>query len=41
MAERTGTWDGGYMHKDGRGRDVYVIRQQINGKRYDELRGRR
>ena len=27
MAERTGTWDGGYIHKDARGRDVYVIRQ--------------
>jgi len=35
MAERTGTWDGGYIHKDGRGRDVYVIRQMINGKRYE------
>ena len=35
MAERIGTWDGGYIHKDARGRDVYVIRQQINGKRYE------
>jgi hypothetical protein len=35
MAERTGSWDGGYIHKDARGRDVYVIRQQVNGKRYE------
>jgi hypothetical protein len=35
MAERTGTWDGGYIHKDTRGRKVYVIRQQINGVRYE------
>jgi integrase len=35
MAERTGTWDGGYIHKDARGRDVYVIRQQVGGKRYE------
>lgn len=33
MAERTGSWDGGYIHRDSRGRDVYVIRQMINGKR--------
>jgi len=35
MAKRTGTWDGGYIRKDGRDRDVYVIRQQIAGKRYE------
>jgi hypothetical protein len=33
MAQRT--WDGGRIRKDSRGRDVYVIRQQINGKRYE------
>ncbi|HEY2028977.1 MAG TPA: tyrosine-type recombinase/integrase [Myxococcales bacterium] len=35
MAERIGVWDGGYIHEDKRGRRVYVIRQQINGKRYE------
>ena len=32
MAERT--WEGGYIRKDSHGRDVYVIRRQIDGKRY-------
>ena len=35
MADRTGTWDGGYIRKDARRRTVYVIRQQVNGKRYE------
>ena len=35
MAERIGTWEGGYIHKDARGRDLYVIRQQVSGKRYE------
>ncbi len=35
MADRIGTWDGGYVRKDARGRDVYVIRQQVNGQRYE------
>jgi integrase len=35
MANRSGTWDGGYIHKDARRREVYVIRQQVNGKRYE------
>jgi hypothetical protein len=26
--------DGGLIRKDAKGRDVYVIRRQINGKRY-------
>ncbi|ATB32665.1 hypothetical protein MEBOL_006154 [Melittangium boletus DSM 14713] len=28
------TWDGGFIRKDERGRDVYVIRRQLHGKRY-------
>src|SRR5216684_3817779 len=28
-------WDGGYVRKDERGREVYTIRRMINGKRYD------
>jgi len=35
MAERLDTWDGGYIREDARGRNVYVIRQQVNSKRYE------
>lgn len=28
-------WEGGYVHKDSRGRDVYVIRRQVSGTRYE------
>src|SRR5258708_1283486 len=28
-------WEGGYVHKDSRGRDVYVIRRQVGGTRYE------
>src|ERR1700736_306169 len=28
-------WDGGYVRLGERGRSVYIIRQMINGKRYD------
>jgi len=30
----TRTWDGGLIRKDSKGRDVYVIRRQIQNKRY-------
>ena len=35
MPGRTGTWDGGYIRRDARGRNVFIIRRQINGKGYD------
>src|SRR5229473_1090936 len=35
MAERTRPWDGGYVREDRKGREVYVIRQMINGRRYE------
>src|SRR6266850_7407295 len=35
MADRVGTWDGGYVRTDAHGRNIYVIRQQVNGKRYE------
>ena len=35
MAQRIGTWEGGYIHRDARGRDLHVIRQQVGGKRYE------
>jgi len=35
MAVRVGTWDGGYVRTDAHGRNIYVIRQQVNGKRYE------
>lgn len=28
------TWDGGFIRRDSRNRDVYVIRKQMGGKRY-------
>ena len=34
MANILGKWDGGYIHQDGNGRRLYMIRRQINGKRY-------
>jgi integrase len=34
VADRIGTWDGGYVRTDAHGRSV-VIRQQVNGKRYE------
>lgn len=27
------TWEGGYIRKDAKGRDVYIIRRQVNGQR--------
>ena len=30
-----GTWFGGRIWCDDRGRNVYVIRKQVNGKRYE------
>src|SRR5258708_36279222 len=35
MPRRVRKWDGGYVRKDERGREVYTIRRMINGKRYD------
>jgi len=35
MADRSRSWEGGYIRKDARGRDVYVIRQRVNGTRYE------
>jgi integrase len=32
MSERT--WEGGFIRKNSRGKDVYFIRRSINGKRY-------
>ena len=32
MADRE--WEGGYVRKDGRGRDVYYIRRMMRGHRY-------
>ena len=29
------SWTGGYVIRDSRGRDLYFIRKQINGRRYD------
>jgi integrase len=33
MAERR--WEGGRVRRDSRGRDAYVIRRQVNGRRYE------
>src|SRR6266540_6657987 len=35
MTDRSRTWDVGYIRKDGKGRDVYIIRQSIGGKQYE------
>lgn len=35
MPDTSRTWDGGYISKDSKGRDVYVIRRQIDGKRFE------
>jgi hypothetical protein len=32
-------WIGGYAIRDSRGRDLYFIRKQINGRRYDVTTG--
>src|SRR5258708_40211114 len=35
MPKKTGTWDYGYIYKDKRGREIYIIRQSIGGKQYE------
>jgi len=34
MADRR-LWEGGYIRKDARGRDTYIIRRMVRGERYD------
>ena len=35
MPKTIQTWDGGYIRVDARGRDVYVIRRMVAGRRYE------
>jgi integrase len=39
MAQREGTWPGGYIRRDTRGRTIYIIRRSIGGVRYEVSTG--
>jgi integrase len=35
MPDTTRTWDGGYIRKDAKGRDVFIIRRMLEGHRFE------
>lgn len=35
MARRDGTWPGGYIRRDAKGRAIYVLRRSMGGQRYE------